>query len=313
MGTQPNILDLGFNLPELIIESIIRDGLQNIRNDATIIPAIFNQLTRDYNSQKYGTSELTKIQNVVNSKTTAVVYSYHDVDAKSPCFSIMVGNDDESKPRAHLDDEYIPEEEPITDPILLNDLKIVTGITVLAYDPLTGRVSISDASDLSEVYKGMYFFDGSNTQFTILSGINNLPGQKCIFIGSNQTVNTSGACLIQSSLTTTLTEIKGVTADVKLIIGVHTKDALLTKYLYILLKYFILSRKFDLISRGFYLATWNGSDFTRNQEIQGNHIYTRFLTVSGKVDDTWRLDQIDQVDFIEIEPTPIEGQDTESA
>lgn len=315
MATDPNILDLGFNMPEMILESVIRDGLQNVRNDPTIIPTIFNQLTRTYNTPKYGTNELAKIQAVVNSKTTAVVYTYHDVDAKSPCFSIMVGSDDEFKQRAHLDDEYVSESEPITDPTELADLIIVPGIVAATYDPTSGRVAIGDGADLSSCYRGMLFLDALGNTFVMNSGINNLPGQKCIFLDKNLLVppDLSGPCTIQSSLTSNVNEIKGVSSEVKLVIGVHTKDVLLTKYLYILLKYFILSRKKDLISRGFYLATYNGSDFNRNQELLGNHIYTRFLTVSGKVDDTWRQGQVVQIDAIEIQPTPIDSTVTSKA
>jgi hypothetical protein len=83
----------GFILPELIVESIIRDGLINVRNDPTIIDSIFAQLTRSYNNRKYGETELTKIKALI-LHDIAVLYSYHQVDAKDQSISIMVGTDD---------------------------------------------------------------------------------------------------------------------------------------------------------------------------------------------------------------------------
>ncbi len=72
------------------------------------------------------------------------------------------------------------------------------------------------------------------------------------------------------------------------------------KYLYTLVKYVLLSRKRDLISRGLILATFQGSDFTRNMEMQGDITYSRFLTISGKVQDYWRGDQVALIDNVEV-------------
>lgn len=296
----------GFILPELIVESVIRDGLQNVKNNTTIIPDLFAQLTRNYNNQKYGSSEVTKIQTLINTKEIPVVYSYSDVDAKAPCFSIMIGSDDESIRRDHLGDYYGSEDKTITDPILLNQLIVVPDFTPTSYDPNSGRVSVDDSVDLTPVYKGFIFVDAFETEHTVIGAIDNNDGQKCFFIGKNEDVDISDVCQIKSPLNYTEAEIKGVTGDIKMVVGVHAKDALTVKYLYILLKYFILSRKPDLIKRGLYLATYNGSDFNRNQEYLGDRVFTRFLTVNGKVDDTWSSDQVDLIDAVVVNGKPIE-------
>ena len=76
-------------------------------------------------------------------------------------------------------------------------------------------------------------------------------------------------------------------------VGIHTKEQLLTKYLYHITKYFILSAKEDLIRQNFIIATFRGSDFTRDAAWQGDHVYTRFLNISGKTEDSWvNLDEI---------------------
>ena len=76
-------------------------------------------------------------------------------------------------------------------------------------------------------------------------------------------------------------------------VGIHTKEQLLTKYLYHITKYFILSAKEDLIRQNFIIATFKGSDFTRDSSWQGDHVYTRFLNISGKTEDSWvNLDEI---------------------
>ncbi len=301
----------GFILPELIIESIIRDGIENVRNDPTIIDSVFAQLTRAYNSRKYGETEITKIKALI-AKEIAVVFSYHEVDAKPLCFSIMVGSDTEHKNRAHLDDHYEEMVENIVDEEELEDLHRVDNLEVLSFDALSGKVTVDDATDLSPVYKGMIYVDSDETEHIILGGIDNTIGNKSFFIQKLDEVDLSDTTgFIKSSLDYKQYEVKGVTGDVQLVIGAHSKDSLTTKYLYILLKYFILSRKKDMIKRSFYLASYSGSDFHRDSEYSADSVKTRFLTVTGKVDDTWRSDQVVLIDNVVVNPIPISSSDDE--
>ncbi len=299
---------VGFVLPELILESIIRDGIQNVKNNNDIIDSVFAQLTRAYNTQKYGTNELARIKTMINKVEIPVVYTYSEVDAKSPCFSIMLGTDDEEKRRAHLNDHYEELVEQIADTEQLAALVRVADLVVTGYNAKSGKVDVDPDTDLSNIYKGLIYVDEASTEHDILGGISNETGNKFFFIGKNEDVAFGGETpgSIKSSLDYEVTEIKGVTDEVKLIIGCHSKDALTTKYLYILLKYFILSRKADLISRGFVTSTFNGSDFSRNQEYTGDKVFTRFATFTGKHDDTWRSDLVELIDNVIVEATPIE-------
>ena len=82
-------------------------------------------------------------------------------------------------------------------------------------------------------------------------------------------------------------------ANTTINVGIHTKEQLLTKYIYHIAKYFVLSAKEDLIRQNFIIATFKGSDFTRDASWQGDHVYTRFLNISGKTEDSWvNLDEI---------------------
>lgn len=296
----------GFIIPELVIESVVRDGFLNVRADKTIIDSIFAQLTRAYNTTKYGEAEITKIKALID-KEIPVIYSYADVDAHPTSISIMVGEDTEDKNRAHIDDFYEERVDQIVDADELEALHRVDDLVVTAYDPVTGKVTCDPATDLSPIYKGMIYVDSAAVEHDILSGISNVPGDKFFFIGKNNDVDFSdNSAFIKSSLDYKKYEMRGVTGEERLVIGCHSKDALTAKYLYVLVKYFILSRKKDLIKRSFYLATYAGSDFHRNQEFVGDRVFTRFLTVTGKIDDTWRSDQVVLIDNVVIDGTPVE-------
>lgn len=301
----------GFHLPELIIESLIRDGIQNVRADKTIIDSIFAQLTRAYNTRKYGSAEITKLKAMVDQEIP-VLFSYHEVDTKSIAFTIMVGTDTEAKPRAHLGDHYEEIQEEIVDAERLEALIRVENMTVLSFDSTTGKVTVDPSTDLSPIYAGMIYVDSIGTEHDILSGISNQPGDKFFFVNKLDEVDFSlPNGIIKSSLAYDQYEIRGVTSDIQLVIGAHSKDALTTKYLYILLKYFLLSRKPDMIKRGLVVSSFSGSEFHRDQEFIGDRVFTRFLTITGKCDDTWRSDQVQLIDHIEIQATPVSCPDDE--
>lgn len=296
----------GFILPELIVESIIRDGIANIKANPKILESVFAQLTRAYASRKYGDSEIAKIKKMIQ-KEIAVLYSYHEVDAQPISISIMIGSDNENRQRTHLNDYYEGICEEIVNVDELEALHRVNDIQVTNYEPTSGKVTVSDSTDLSPVYKNMIFVDSSQTEYPILTGINNTPGDKSFFIQKDADLDYSdNTSLIKSSLDYKAYEIRGTTSEISLVLGVHTKDALTTKYLYILLKYFMLSRKHDLIKRGIYVASYTGSDFNRDSQYVGDHIYTRFLTINGRIDDTWRSDEVVLIDNIEINAKPID-------
>lgn len=296
-------ITLGFNMPELIVESIIRDGFQNVLADLTIIDRLFSQLTRSYNNTKYGQAEIDKIKALI-AKPIAVVYDYGEVDSHNMSYSIMLGSDDEDKRRAHIGDFAEEKRELITDPIKLAALVRVPPFTATSYDPSTGIVRVPDIVDLSTAYKGLLFIDNAGAPHDLIGGIDNTPGNKMFVIGKNDDVDLGGPVEIKSFLDYEEFEVNQLTSDIKLVVGVHSKDALTTKYLYLLLKYFIFTRKFDMISRGLYVSSFNGSDFTRDATYQGDKVYTRFLTVSGKVDDRWRGDEVDLIDRVIIIGTP---------
>lgn len=296
----------GFVLPELVLESIIRDGLQNMKANPAAISDVFAQLTRAYNTQKYGQAEIDKIKTLITTKQIAVAFSYSEVDAKAPCFSIVLGSDNEDKGRTMMGDFYTEVQTEITDPVQLAALKRVINIHPTSYDANSGIVRVPDSVDLSSIYIGLIFTDSIGTDHEILGGIDNTTGHKMFLIGKNEEVDLGANGYIKSGLNYTRNEVRGVPSDVSLMIGCHSKDALTTKYLYILLKYFILSRKADLIKRGFNTASYNGTDLSREAEFAGDKVYSRFLTVTGKVYDSWSADNVQLIDQIVVTPIPVE-------
>lgn len=303
----------GFIVPELIIESIIRDGIQNVNNDPTIIDDLFAQLTRTYSAKKYGQTEIDKIKEMVK-KEIAVVYTYSQIDQFPISFSIMIGSDTENARGDSIDDYLESAEEQIVDADELQALHKVDDLEVLDYDPISGKVSVSDATDLTSVYRYMIYTDASENEFTIINAVSNEIGNKFFFIEKGSEPDYSeNTGFIRSNLDYKEYEVKGIRSNVKMVVGAHSKDVLTTKWMYVLLKYFIVSRKKDIIKRGLICSMVDGSDFARDSDFEGDKVFTRFLTISGQVDDIWRSDQVQLIDHIEIDAKPGNTKQTSRA
>lgn len=291
---------MSLQMPEIVIESVLREGLLYLQNNISLIDNIFESLTFDYANTKYGQEELEKIKTMITEKQLAIVHSFHEASAKSPAISIQLGSDGEEARYSHLDDFEDDEIVALTDPEDLANLIRIASVVITSYDQTSGTVFVDDAVDLSDIYSNLLFVDDSDEVHTIVGGIDNTTGQKQFMVAAESEVDISNPGVIKSSIDYQQFEVRGVISNVQILLGVHSKDALTTKYLYMLTKYFILSRKADLINRNFSLATYQGSDFTRNLEYLGDHVFTRFLTISGKVEDNWRSDEVIPIENIEI-------------
>lgn len=291
---------MSFIIPDLIVESIIRDGFNNARRDNSVIDDVFEDLTLAFNSKKYGESEVEKIKKIINDQEVSIVHSFNLVNSNLPCISIQLSDDRENENEAHMGNYVSNLVIPMTDPDELAALIYVDDITPTSYNVLTGAVLVDDSVNLAGVHANLLFEDSAGALHTIIGGIINEPGTKQFMVEKGGSVALGSGGIIKSSLDYKIYQKRGNIESTQLILGIHTKEALLTKYLYILVKYFMLSRKDDLIARGLQLNTYTGSDFTRNMEYIADVVYTRFFNVSGRVQHQWRSDKVQLIDNVEV-------------
>lgn len=290
---------MGFPLADLVIESILRDGFANARQDPEVIEDVFSSLTRPYATAKYGEGEVQKIIEIIK-KPISIVHAFYPTDAKFPCVSINLASDQEDLQNAYMQDHRGTEDFTYTDPDKLAGVVVVDNITPDAYDPLTGAISLPDSVNLSAVHVNLLFVDATGAEFLILGGIVNTLGSKQIVVETGATIDLSAGATINSSIDFDRYNQNITTEKFEVILGIHTQEPLLTKYLYVLIKYFLLSRKQDMCTRGVFLGTYSGSDFSRNMDYGSDQIFTRFLHLSGKIQPTWRQDKIVLIDNIDI-------------
>lgn len=292
---------MSFVLPDLVVESVIRDGLANITKNPTIIDNVFASLLANYNMRKYGARELERLREFITKNQIKVVHSFGEVDGKVPCFSIQLGQDVDAKREARLGDfdgEMI--EQFAEDSDEFQETILVANQTPIAYEATSGKLSFGLTVDLGEVTKNKKFVNADG-EFIIVGPVINTMTERAVFLEKGLDIDLAKPGSILSQLDFKQYEINGVHSDVSILVGVHSKDALTTKYMYVLLKYFLLSRKPDLIKRCFITSSFQGSDFTRNMEIRGDMVYTRFMTITGKTEDNWRGDEVELFDDLTVQ------------
>jgi len=293
---------MSFQVPDLIIESVLRDGFEAVRRDPSILDDVFKQLTQlsPLMNKKYGDREVRKIKDWFEKKEVSIVQAFSQVVDNLPCISIQLIDDTESIKYAHMDDFEDDVQQTMTDPEKLAGLVVLSGITVDSYDAMSGTVYVPDAVNLAAVHANHIYVDRNGDEFPIVGGIVNTDGVKQFCIAKLSEPDISGTGEIKSSLNFEQWEKRGNIEDQKMLLGIHTEERLLTIYLYILVKYILLSRKKDLITRGLQLPTYQGSDFTRNLEYN-EPVFSRYLTVGGIVQNDWISDKVVPIDLVEVD------------
>ena len=183
-------------LTDLIIESVLREGFADIKANPEIIDDIFGTLISDYNTSKYGISEINKIKAEIAKTDWSFVNSFSEVHKKVPSVSIQLLDDTEVKEVTFLGDEAGDIETKITS---ISELTVLFGINADNYESVSGKLNLPDSIDLTDIYLGMIYQDSNGVQFPITGGINNTPGNKGIHLapGLPLTINNISGRIIK--------------------------------------------------------------------------------------------------------------------
>jgi len=96
--------EIGFKLPDLILESVLREGFALLRKTPAHIETILSSLKADYNAKKYGQNEIDKLKEFFLEKEVAIVHSFSEVNAHDLSVSIQLTADVEMENRTGLAD-----------------------------------------------------------------------------------------------------------------------------------------------------------------------------------------------------------------
>ncbi len=285
------VLPHGAPLTEFVLETVVRDGLGELRSDPTRIDDIFSRFLQTYFNNQYGQDKIDQIKTYIANNQIKIVHAWQQVPTQVPCISIHLIRANEEETIQNLGNAMLDEDDPTTPAV------IVPVVTPGTYDSVTGKLTVTNDADLSLVCPGQNFVDASSNKFPIGSGNSNVSGNKFINIGTGQIVNTSGDGSIESQLAIERTELRMVRIRETINLGCHAKDDIhLVKFIYYILMYILKSRQDSLIKRGIALDHGTGSIFDREDKFEGENIYSRMIEVNCLTEFVWEQGLVNLVD-----------------
>ena len=243
-------------LAEFAIESILREGLTDMKSDTDMrLDDIFGRLRLPDISVKYGDNEIAKIKEVIMRTPIHIYQAQTNLsNIEMPGISIHLLADTESENKAGIND-YEGEASTPINPAVIVDL-----FTPSSYDSATGKLTIDDSVDLSQVYPNQYFRDGIGQLFQI-SDLSDINGDKYLIINTDAIGIILANSKVVSGITEKIHQVDYTPADENIMIGIHTENSLLTKYLYYIVRYLLWSKRVRFQQYNLELSKYNGSDF----------------------------------------------------
>ena len=293
---------MGAPLTEFTLESILRDGLGDLRSNPDKLDDLFSKFTTTFFNNQYGINQIESLKTYIQENQIKIVHAFSQIPMSTPCFSIQLLSSSEREYEQQFGNDEFDVDESKDRNI------IVAGVTPSAYDTVSGKLSIAGGVNLSAVCPGMIFIDNTNQEFIIGTGNSNLSGNKYINIGSGKTPSQTGSGTIVSSVDFQRQQRGFVRLREIISIGCHSKDNIhLSKYLYYILYFILKSRQSELINRGINLDKGDGGIFDRDDAFAGENIYSRFMQLTCLTEFTWDKELANILDCFELDikvPTP---------
>lgn len=288
---------LGITPTEFVLETIIRDGLGDLRANPDKFDKLFMKFTQAHFNNQYGQDHIEMLKTYIQEAKIRIVHSYSQVPTYAPCFSLQILRSEESERDQQFGD-YIGDDEVDKTPT-----QILDPVTPTAYEAVTGKLSIDDAINLGSIAPLMVFVDADSNEFAI-TGVSNLAGNKYIIVDKNATINSTSDGKIQSPVSITRTERRMIRLRESVSIGCHATDQVhLAKYLYYILVFIIKTRTSQLIDRGIELDKGSGNMFDRVDDAGNQNIYSRFLDISCLTEFEWDDGEVNLIDCFDLDLT----------
>ena len=279
---------MSFIITDIVIEKLIRQELKKIQTDTDtrtiLIEDLFGTLDDTLLNSKYG-EDIANMDKVLKNDIN-VLHAFPDVDSKFPSFSIHLQSDNEDVGNDMLGN-YIGEfNETITPATILSDLSFTS------YNKLNKEARVADSVDLSTINRGDKLKSGSD-EITI-DAVSNVQGDKYLILNTSQETISMTGNSVTSQITTRIHSEHEIITKESVMIGVHSRNSFLTRYLYNVLKVIMYKNMYELAKYCIQNPIYIGSDLHMDQVLLPERVFSRFLTVSCTVRNSWRQEVLKQ-------------------
>jgi hypothetical protein len=272
---------------DVFFRRIIELTLQDIKKEPWLVDDILSDFINDpMLSGMYGQKEIENAKKWLKENEISVFLPHRMDMEKMPCVTISIGSNSEDKSLARLADQT-----PCVDTYDASDIGraipyIVKPFSYISYDQITGYFEIPPEVDLTIINPGMVVIDPKTGGGW---AVTNKDANGIYIVEGTVITATEVGILPQYRIYKARREI--ATFQERISIGCHVHgDPHSLLWLYSIMMYGLLRyREGVLESRNFQLSNIETSDMIRNDAFQsiGENVYSRFITITGQVENTW--------------------------
>lgn len=274
---------LGIHQSDVIIRMALVNGIKELRKNPKLLDYVFLSLPRDTLTAKdYGQKSLDKAKEWFLKTEIPVAMVPRIDEGKWPLITISLSDSQEFE-NTLGDVHYRPIELVTKD--LNNEWPALTPkFNVTSYDQVTGAFTLPESiTDNLIVVPGMYIIDDAGAAHLILS-----QGESywCI------TANTKGSfkkAVIKGVRPNTVVHMESATFKETYTIGVHVGgEPVYLTWLHSIIVFILLRYRESLLeARGFERSSFGSSDFTKNEQIDAELVFSRYVSLNGVVRHYW--------------------------
>lgn len=272
---------------DVFFRRIVELTLKDIKDNPWLVDDILSDFVMDpMLSGIYGQEEIENAKKWIKENEIAVLLPHRMDLQQFPCVTISVGSNAEDKSLARLADQTNCVETYEAADIGKTIPFIVEPFAYDSYDEPTGFFTVPDSVDMTLIQPGMVVVDpATGGGYVVTSKDNN---GFSIAAGTTITATEVGI-LPQFRIWKARREI--ATFQERVTLGCHVHgDPHALLWLYSFMMYGLLRyREGVLESRNFQLSNIETSDLVRNENFQnvGEQAYSRYITITGQVENTW--------------------------
>jgi hypothetical protein len=272
---------------DLIIKTAIELAIDDMRKNPWLIEDVFSSLNENpILAKRYGMKEISRAREFIMNNQIDV-YMHHRLDKMNyPCVTISIGNSNEDKSLATLGDQSVAFEEYDANEIGKPIKYIVGPFKPLSYDKDTGLLELpTDIEEYRYIAPGMLLLDPkTGGAFTI----NGKAGENGLTIAAGSKLPKGELVIIPRYHIYKARRERAISQE-QYNIGCHVHgDPSFLIFLFSVVKYGLFRYREGLLEHNnFQLSNLSCTDMIKNDQLDTENVYSRWITISGQVEESW--------------------------
>lgn len=275
-------LPRGVRSLDVEIQAFLTEGVEFLRSNPEVLDEVFRHFQEPHLEALYGNKELNKAKQWFLSNKLAVIQSWSLAPDRVPCISIHQAAANEQVSWSYFGDHAETAIESAS------PSEIVSDFVPADYDPDNGIVTINpNTTDISNIRPGHILVDAKGEQFLIIPVIDLENNFFTIDTTEGSDLDTRSA-IITDSVNYVKKKYGQGEFHENIDLGLHGKESDNTVlWIYYLVVWLLFRFKSTLESRGVDIHTFSASEFDRQSKFVQEHIYSRWIRMSGKTTVEW--------------------------